>query len=52
MSCYEDLQSLMRARFLLEMAGLGAGMPTGTDRIYRILWSNHTLLAPQSVPTN
>lgn len=28
-----DFQSLMRARFLLEMAGLRTGMPNGTDRV-------------------
>lgn len=52
MSCYEDFQSLMRARFLFEMAGLRTGVPNGTDRIYRILWSAHTLLVPKSAPTN
>lgn len=52
MSYYEDLQSLTRARVLLEMAGLRTEMPNGTDRIYRILWSDHTLLVLQSMPTN
>lgn len=40
------------SKILLGDGGPQTGRPNGRDRIYRFLWSDHTLVVPQCTSTN
>lgn len=51
MSCYEDFQT-DESEIPLGDGKPEDRVPNGTARVYRVLWADHTLLVPQSAPTN